>query len=116
MRALSERQVKARGLEVLSGKAGLGGFVPDPGRAYNPGQHALWRQPGENVRAVSGQPDWKYYNRPDARKLPKAPAPELLPRADTAEQARRVVEEALACVSHDPTVEAGERPWIVVSG
>ena len=95
MRALSERQVKARSLEVLSGKGGLGGFVPDPGRAYNPGQDALWRQPGENARAVSGQPDWKHYRRPDARKLPKAPSPELLPRADTAEKARRAVEEAL---------------------
>ena len=52
-------------------------------------------QPAELLLVVRGQPDWKYYKRPDARKLPKAPAPELLPRADTANQARRAVEEAL---------------------
>ena len=41
VRALSERQVKARGIEVLSGGA-AGGFTPDPGWDYNPGKHALW--------------------------------------------------------------------------
>ena len=35
VRALSERQVKARGVEVLSGEDAEG-FVPDPGWDYNP--------------------------------------------------------------------------------
>ena len=37
VRSLTERQVQARGLDVLEGEAGLGGFVPDQGWAYNPG-------------------------------------------------------------------------------
>ena len=38
VRAISEREARREGVEVLSGQAGLGGFTPDPGWAYNPGK------------------------------------------------------------------------------
>ena len=38
VRAISEREARREGVEVLSGQAGLGGFTLDPGWAYNPGK------------------------------------------------------------------------------
>ena len=92
VRSLSERQVKARGLEIAGA---AGGFVPDPGWDHNPGQHALWRKPDGTARATHGQPTWKDYGLPDARKLSMTPAPPELSRAATPQQARRIVETAL---------------------
>lgn len=37
MQALSERQVRARGLQVLAGDSGLDGFTPGEGWDYAPG-------------------------------------------------------------------------------
>ena len=41
IRALTEREVRARGLNVLKGEDAPGGFAPDEGWNYNPGE-AAW--------------------------------------------------------------------------
>ena len=95
VRALPERQVLSRGLDVLEGDAGLGGFTPDVGWNYAPGAHGLIRDPDLGARAVSGQPTWRELKRPDLRNLPRAPGPPLLDAAPSTDQARRTVELAL---------------------
>ena len=102
VRALSEQQVRTRGLDVLAGDAGLGGFQPDEGWDYAPGAHGPLRDPGAGAKAVPGQPGWRDYGRPDARALPKAPAPAMLPEAASPEQARGMVEEALGLSDSTP--------------
>ena len=99
VRSLSERQAKARGLEVSSDAAG---FTPDPGWASNPGKHALWREFGEGVKVVSGQPTWKQLGLPHARDLPGAPEPKELSVAATPQQARRTVQAALGLSGETP--------------
>ncbi len=99
VRSLSERQVKARGLEVSSDAAG---FTPDSGWASNPGKHALWREFGEGVKVVAGQPTWKTLGLPDIRKLPGPPVPKMLPQASTPQQARRMVQAALGLSGETP--------------
>ena len=95
VRALSERQVRARGLDVLEGEGGAGGFTPDEGWDYAPGAHGPLRDPDAGAKAVPGQPTWRDYGRPDGRALPQAPAPPMLPAAASPGEARRVVETAL---------------------
>lgn len=102
VRALSERQVRARGLDVLEGDAGLGGFTPDVGWNYAPGAHGLIRDPDIGARAVSGQPTWRDEGRPDARDLPAAAAPPLLDAAPSTDQARRTVDLALGLTDDVP--------------
>ena len=80
---------------MLEGGAGLGGFTPDEGWDYAPGAHGPLRDPGAGAKAVGGQPTWRDYGRPDARELPKATSPAMLPEAASPEQARGMVEEAL---------------------
>ena len=99
VRSLSERQVRARGLETSSD---TGGFTPDPGWASNPGQHALWREFGEGVKVVAGQPTWRTLGLSDIRKLPTALPPPELPRAGTPQQARRTVQAALGLSEETP--------------
>ena len=99
VRSLSERQVRARGIETSNG---TGGFTPDPGWASNPGKHALWREFGEGVKAVAGQPTWRELGLPDARKLQGAPAPEGLPIAAARDEARSTVQAALGLSGETP--------------
>ncbi len=99
VRSLSERQVRDRGIETSSG---TGGFTPDPGWASNPGKHALWREFGEGVKVVAGQPTWKQLGLPHARDLPGAPEPKELSVAATPQQARRVVQAALGLSEETP--------------
>ena len=125
VQALTEAQVRRRGLQVIEGTsvehfaeevgvdhrtgepimrpgariawkdAGGGSFRPDPGWAYNPGQHALPPPSPSNARAVAGQPDWRSYGLPDMRALPGASAPESLQEAASLRQAVDQVNEAL---------------------
>ncbi len=99
VRSLSERQAKARGLEVSSDAAG---FTPDPGWASNPGKHALWREFGEAAKVVAGQPTWKTLGLPDIRKLPGPPVPKMLPQAANPQQARRMVQATLGLSGETP--------------
>ena len=99
VQSLSERQLRARGLETSSDAAG---FTPDPGWAYNPGKHALWRKQGEAVKVVSGQPNWRKLGLPDIRNLPGPPVPKMLPEAATPQQARRTVQAALGLSKENP--------------
>ncbi len=99
VRSLSERQAKARGLEVSSDAAG---FTPDPGWASNPGKYALWREFGEAAKVVAGQPTWKTLGLPDIRKLPGPPVPKMLPQAANPQQARRMVQATLGLSGETP--------------
>ncbi len=102
VRALSERQVRARGLDVLAGDSGLGGFTPGEGWDYAPGAHGPLRDPDAAAKAVPGQPTWRDEGRPDARSLPAAPAAPLLDAASSTDQARRAVELALGLTGDVP--------------
>lgn len=119
VRALSERQVRRRGLHVIDNasaeaveqRVGLDRrtgelmtrtgqritwrddqgrpqeFTPDPGWSHNPGKEALPPLEPSNARAASGQPTWRDYDRPDARRLPAAPAPSALPETGSVSEA-----------------------------
>ena len=123
VRALTQREVDRRKLEInantstqviqvindrttrVSWQAPDGSrsnFTPDLGWAYNPGQHALPPPNPRNARAVPGQPTWQNYNRPRARDLPPTPAPPLLERADTPDQARAIKDTALGLSAATP--------------
>ena len=70
-------------------------FTPDPGWSYNPGKEGLPPPNPSNARAVTGQPTWQDYSRPEARRLPAAPAPSALPSAGSRAEAIAQVNSAL---------------------
>ena len=69
--ALAKKKAEKKIEEVISRPC-----VSDEGCAGNPGRHALWRQPGETVKALPGRPGRAGCGLPGAPKLPKAHAPE----------------------------------------
>lgn len=90
-------------------------FRPDPGWDYNPGE--AWARfdpagfkgeaveaeaitppaPGGVIKAIEGQLNWKYLNRPDLKSpdIPRLPAPPLLPEAADRDSAAAMLRQAL---------------------
>jgi len=94
----------------------------DPGWAYNPGKSwpltdrngglpdctaRDFAEGGKCVKMVMGQPDWRSLGRPDLRAVPEGqrqPAPALLPRGKTVDEARGLLAQAVG-LDERPLIE-----------
>lgn len=106
----------------------------DPGFGFNQGEAARWDVAGalpdalpdaattaavaEVVRMLSGQKTWKDFDRPDLRSVPDAdriPAPELLPRAPSRDEALQLLAQTLGVSDEIPTrvVQTPVEPVII---
>ena len=75
-------------------------FAPDPGWGHAPG--AL-RAPSQSATVAVGQRSWRDRGLPDARDLPRAPAPPELPAAPSRHDAAVALEGVLGLSDHRPS-------------
>lgn len=107
--------VTVKGVRYTDADGKVRVFRPDPGWDYNPGE--AWARfdpagfkgeaveakaitppaPGGVIKAVDGQLNWKYLNRPDLKSpdISRLPAPQLLPEAADRDAATAILQQAL---------------------
>ncbi len=107
---MTEAQANKRGLNILSTAetADLANsHPPAAGWSHNPAK-AWFDQPKKPAQALPNQPNWKDWNRSDITKLPAdefAPAPDLLPRQSTHEDALNLVCDTLGINADNPNLQ-----------
>ncbi|MCY4214336.1 MAG: phage minor head protein [Gammaproteobacteria bacterium] len=83
-----------------TGPDGAHSFTPDPGWGYLPGSLP---PPSQSATVATGQATWRDLDLPDARDLPRAPAPPALPKAPSRHAAAVAVEQALGLSDERPS-------------